>query len=155
MDETRKQFAVEMLRHDGDAFEASKAVFPHHMSAAIMASEHWPHDPEIIAYMDELRHSTDAEEYLPTKAETARLIYNIGSAMYIEPKDRIAALKLYADLRGFTAPKNAPANNVTNFNTVNKVMVVTDHGNIDAWEMKLKKQQAALIDVSRSTTADA
>jgi hypothetical protein len=56
-------------------------------------------------------------------------------------KDKIAALRLYAEVRGFLKKdEGVTVNNVTN-----KVLVVNSAGADDDWERKVQRQQLRLI----------
>ena len=78
------------------------------------------------------------------KAQLARDVYQLAKhEKWIDAKDRIAAYKLYADLRGFIEKPGTTVNNNTLVDR-RSVMVVTDHGTDEEWEAKLRAQQAAL-----------
>lgn len=101
-----------------DAFNAAMEVFSQELPKALWASLNWIKDPVVIgakdAYLKTLKafqKPLDKEELLAEVLEGAR-----GS---LEDKDRVAFLKLYSDIAGYTGKIAIDASTTTNNNTQN------------------------------------
>lgn len=140
----KKKFAVEYLKDPSDAFKAAISVFGDDTGAALQASYRWPTDPLVKAFMDQAVNELGDMHFLPTKAEIARVAHSLAVDQRIPVEDRLKAIRLYADIRGFIDKQGATINN--NILTTNKVMLVKDHGDDERWEQQLAAQQARLID---------
>ena len=142
MSDERDAFALAFLRHNGNAYAAARELFPGDVSRAIIVSETYPREAGFQDRLAAVKRTADEDEVLPSKAMLAEELWNIGTAAIHDVKDRLAALKLYADIRGFVKrPEPAQPANITN-NTQN-VLVVPAHGN--GWESAAIDQQAKLI----------
>lgn len=145
--EAKKAFALAWLREPKDAFKAALAVFGQDTRAALNASTFWINDSEVLAEKDRLIQAAENGEdsFLPSKVEMLSDLYQLTKSTYVEGKDKVAAFKLYAEVRGWT-PKAGPTVNVDNSKVVNnKVMVIQDHGSDNDWQEKLLRQQRQLI----------
>lgn len=101
-----------------DAFNAAMAIFNQELPSSLWASLNWIKDPIVIASKDaylltlkKAQKPLDKEELLAEVLEGAR--------NSIEDKDRVAFLKLYSDISGFTGKIAIDASNTTNNNTQN------------------------------------
>ena len=142
----KARFAEALLRNPNNAYAAACSVFGMDTATALRVSSEWPYDLFVLQRQAELLEQFGPDEYLPTKAVVARRIYETGETA-TDVKDKLAAFKLYAELRGFV-PKGDGANvNLTVNN--NRVMVLRDFGSDDDWETAAAKQQTKLIEHSR------
>ena len=127
----KKNYGIELAKSN-NPFEAACKLFPDEAetSKALWVSFHWLNDPIVVASRD---------VYLKTIAETAKpldreqlaakvlalseekILLNGVMRPTIEAKDRIAALKLYSDILGYTG-KVEINNSVTN-NTLNEMTI--------------------------------
>ena len=140
----KKQFAIELLKDPSKPFIAACAVFRDDTGTALKIAGRWPTDPDVLRFQAEAVDAVGDMHFLPTKAEAARLAFSMASDDKATRDDRLRALRLYADIRGFIEKQSPIINN--NILTNNKVMVVKDHGSVDAWEDRLMQQQSKLID---------
>jgi len=147
--EKRKRFAVELLKDPSDPFKAAIAVFGDNTGAALEASYRWPNDPIVKGYMQKAIDELGDLHFLPSKAEIARVAHSLAVDERVAVEDRLKAIRLYADIRGFIDKQGATINN--NILTTNKVMIVKDHGADTDWEQQLAAQQARLIDDANAT----
>jgi hypothetical protein len=148
-DEQKRRFAAEMLRHPDQLFKFAMEITGRNPGKAMWIVDHWPHDPLVQQYRSEAIEEFGELHFLPGKAELARKIWEIveSSAHLIE--DRLRAMRLYADVRGYI---ESPATVINNNNMVsNKVMFVTEFENAGAWENRVASQQAKLIEDAAST----
>lgn len=135
-------FAALLLENPANPFQAACGVFPDDNRRALWVATHWLNDEEVRKEMNRLRSKGADLDALPTKADLARSIWELTEKGLYE--DRIKALKLYAEVRGFVE-KAAPVSvNVNN----NRVMVIRDQGTNEQWESKVAKQQADLLNAS-------
>lgn len=139
----KKLFAEALLKNPGDPFKVALSVIPD-TGEALRAAQEWPADFEVIAFQKELTAERGGEgAFLPTDVEAARLAFDIASGAKSASQEQINALELYGKIRGFI---QKPGVSLTQNNvTVNKVMVVRDHGPPDEWEAKARRQQEVLI----------
>jgi hypothetical protein len=140
----KERFAELMLR-ENEPFKVALILYPDDTGRALEVASMWPRDPVVIELQKSL---TDAEgeiTFLPTKADAARLAWNMARDEARFTEDRLKALKLYAEIRGFIEkPQVSVQNNVQNNNVQHNVMVVYDHGNDAEWSDKLRNQQKRL-----------
>lgn len=148
----KEQFAQLSLREQ-DAFKIALVIYPDDTSRALRVANEWPNDEQVKTFRQSY---IDAEEdgetaFLPTKAEAARLAWNIARDSGVT-EDRLKALKLYADIRGFIErPSVAIQNNTL---VQNKVLVVKNFGSDEQWEQQVRKQQTKLINGDYSAIAN-
>lgn len=139
----KARFAALLLKTPEVPFIAAQGVF-NNTGQAIYAAYHWVRDPEVLAEQGRLlEHAGNGElDFVPTKADAARLAWNIAKNSPFE-EDRLKAIKLFSEILGYiTKPEPVKVeNNVTNNH---RVMVVKDHGSDADWEQKLKQQQQKL-----------
>ena len=134
----KRAFAAAFVRHK-NPLRAANEVAPGNFPLANSISVAWPHDPEVQAFIDAIRADVPDElDLLADKADVARRLLEIADSAP-DAKDKIAAYKAYAELRGFTKPdKNPPKNDAP------KVMAYRDFGTDDDWEARTEAQQAEL-----------
>lgn len=143
--ERKERFAVEYLKDTTNPFKAACAVFGDDTGNALTAASRWPDDPEVQAFMAKAMDDMGDIHFLPTKAELAKLVWNMARNEMLDSDSRLKAARLYGDIRGFI-DKQGTNININNSTTNNKVMVVTDHGTDAEWEAKCASQQARLIE---------
>lgn len=106
----KKQFGIELAKST-NAFEAGCKVFGEETNKALWASVHWNNDPLVVAskdvYLKTLEMNTPLldREQLAAKAlaiADEKILKNGVWYPTVEAKDRIAALKLYSDIAGYT-----------------------------------------------------
>jgi hypothetical protein len=142
----KHKFAEALLRDPHEPYRAAVLVFGSDSRRALAASQNWVFDLDVLARQADLLETFGADKFLPEKAEVARRIYQVGETA-TDNKDKLAAYKLYSELRGFV-PKGD--GNSTNVNvTLNRVMVMRDFGSNEDWEAKAVAQQTKLIEHSR------
>ena len=145
-DDQKREFALRYLEYRRDANKAAARVFPYDIAARCAATLDLPFDPLVNEEIDELLAKFGYEHFLPGKHELASRILDVADAA-TDADDKTKALKLYADVMGFVEkPGTVVNNNLTN--TVNRVMVLRDHGTADEWEARLVEQQKRLAHVS-------
>lgn len=135
----KRQFAAALIRL-GNPYKASQEVFRDNFIKACSAAEAWPADPEVQAFLEELRQTVPDEcALLPSKAEVARQLWDIGTDDDNDGKTKVAALKVYSEIQGYLKKEVSPVKIEST-----GVMVVRDHGSAEDWEKSLAAQQAAL-----------
>lgn len=150
----KEQFAALSLR-EPDAFKVALVIYPNDTGRALRVANEWPNDPQVKTIRESL---IDAEEdgetaFLPSKADACRLAWNIARDADKFTEDRLKALRLYGEMRGFIEkPAAVQVNNQTN--VAMRVLVVKDHGSNDDWEKQLRSQQKRLINGDYSASVD-
>lgn len=118
----KKQFGIELAKHP-KPFDAALKVFGADTNAALWASFNWLHDPLVVASRDTYAQNIELSEKLLDKDQLAARLLKFaderdptGRFYICEAKDRLAALKLYAEVQGFTGKLSidASTNNFTN-----------------------------------------
>lgn len=136
----KERFVHEWLR-TGDPFKAAMLCFPGDTGRALRAQWEWPQDAVVLNYRAALIEETNGAAGIPSKNELALEIYQHAKNC-IFSEDKLAAYKLTADIMGYI---EKPSVNIDNRSvTVNKVMVVKDHGTVDDWEKRLHQNQTQL-----------
>lgn len=148
-DETtlKSAFAAALLRTPHDAFAAACSVFGTDTARALTVANSWVYDTDVLQFQADMIKEFGEDAFLPSKLTLARRIYDLGNDVRAELRDRLAAFKLYAELRNFIEKPAVVQNNVTV--NQNRVMVVRDHGTNDEWAVKVRSQQARLIEHAR------
>lgn len=142
-DSKKPEYAAFLAQHphtEKGAFDAACMLFPQATGLALWVAHNWRNDPVVIALRDDIEAEAKANVPVRTKPEVLAKVWEVAESAW-EPKDRIAALKLYSDLCEYT-PKTGPQ--VVVNNRPSNVMVVKDHGEDSDWEAKLAKQQNEL-----------
>lgn len=119
----KRQFGVALAKSPKNAFDAALNVFGADTNAALWASFNWLHDPLVVASRDTYAQNIELSEKLLDKDAFAAKMLKMaderdptGRFFLLEGKDRIAILKLYAEVQGFTGKLSidASTNNFTN-----------------------------------------
>lgn len=120
--EKKKAFGVELAKPiHKSPLEAAFVVFGADTAAAMWAVGNWVNDPVVLgATNTQLKTSTSGTKLLDKEAFAARLL----DYAVIEPegKDRLAALKLYSEVMGFSGKVDVDAS-TKNFVTNNQMVV--------------------------------
>lgn len=128
--ELKRQFAI-ALAEGNNPFESACIVFGKETNKALWASQNWINDPIVTETKQEYTEiATPKRVLLDKDALSLRLLtfseekltYNGNEIYAAEAKDRLAALKLYAEICGFINNKTEINNN--NFNTKNNFMEI-------------------------------
>ena len=144
----KKQFSMALFSVPGNAFKAACVVFPDDISMACRYAVEWNNDPEVISEIERLKFESsktkeEVDLSIPSKEDALRLAWEIADSNYEQGKDRVAALKLFAEIAGHM-PDKTVNKNVNMSGTVNKVMIIKDHGTDEEWEEKALTQQRIL-----------
>jgi hypothetical protein len=134
----KKEFGIELAKQE-NPFNAACEIFKDDTGAALWISKHWLIDPVVIAARDLYLEAKAAETNLLDKHQlAARLLKfaeekDVSQRFYItEAKDRLAALKLYAEICGFIGAGkveiDASTKNINN-NVMKIVLVKPDNQN--------------------------
>lgn len=151
-DDLKRRYAEALLRCEGKPYADYAAAIEIFGKAQIAktleVSKTWPNDPIVIEHRDEIIKERGGTAGLPDKTDIARKLWDMGKdeTGKVADKERIAALRLLADIQGHIPKGSTTINNSNSNNSLTQnVMVVKDHGPDDAWEDKLKKQQSDLM----------
>ncbi len=123
----KKQYGIELAKAQ-NPFEAGCKIFGEETSKALWVSFNWINDPIVVASRDiylktvELSQPLLDREQLAAKvlvlAEGEKILINGKLIATVEPKDRLAAYKLYSDIAGYTGTTkidvDASTKNITN-----------------------------------------
>lgn len=140
-------FANALLR-TADPWKAACIVFGNDTARALECSQSWPSDLYVLSRQAELLDTMGEDAFLPTKAMTLRRIWETAESS-TDRKDKIAAFKLYAEVRGYIE-KPGDKININNHITSNRVMIVKDHGSNEDWENTAANQQMKLVANART-----
>lgn len=144
-DEYKKLFALHWLETD-DCFEAMRRCG---RTFEFNLQNKWINDPVVLKEKQRLLDDAGTElAFLPTKAKAARRAWELANDTAIEPKDQLAALRLFNETLGYI---EKPGMNINNNVSVsgNKVMVIKDHGGTDDWERGLRENQEKLANETK------
>ena len=127
-DLVKKRMFAEALSQHATPFDAAIAVFGSDTAAALWASVHWLADPVVKAAKD-----VKAVKKILDKDALCNKLLDISEEKspqgyyLIEPKDRIACIKLYAEIQGYIGKSEvAQFNNFAN-NNLKVVFVKPDN----------------------------
>jgi hypothetical protein len=126
--------------------EAAFLVFPDvtEQGIAAQAAFAWHNDPIVIEELAKAAAETPASD-LPSPEAQARDVYNLASDTSLDAKDRLAAHKLYAEMRGFIR-KPGEGGTVNVYNDQRRVMLYpTKPVSVDDWEKETEAQQRQLV----------
>lgn len=116
----KKLFGIELAK-SANAFEAGCKVFGEDTSKALWVSYHWLADPIVIAARDiylkniELASPPLDKNQLAAKVLAFAEEKTLMGKAALEPKDKIAAFKLYSEIMGYTGNKVEIDNSTKNF----------------------------------------
>lgn len=116
----KKQFGIELSKLN-DQFKAACKVFPNDVKAAMWMSNNLITDPIVLVSKElSAQEANTSTKLLDKESLGARLLsmseekHPNGVTYLMEDKERLSALKLYADIMGLTS-----ANQINNFNNAN------------------------------------
>lgn len=130
----KQRFAIE-LANGASAFNAGLEAFDGDTAKGLWASFNWPKDIEVIAIKDAyVAAQRSVEKPLDKEQLLAKIMGFFDETddygrHVVEAKERLNALRLYSDIRGFTGKVDINASTTTNQfgpKTVNLVMVRPD-----------------------------
>lgn len=98
--ELKSHFADEFLRRPTDPYTAALQVFKGDSIKAMRAASEWPRDTFVKNEMARLLALNGEMAYAPSKFDTAMLLWNRINRRYIEDKDFIKGVEVYAKLTG-------------------------------------------------------
>jgi len=150
--ELKLRYARLLAAHPERAGQIGYDVFPgpENYGRALQAQV-WQHDPIVRAELERLQDAGEADVLLPTKEQFAKEVLDTGRAAG-DPKDKVAAFKLHAEVMGYM-PKAGVNVNVDNRSQTIKVLRVPAYGSSDAFRSRLKEQQTKLIANARSSNS--
>jgi hypothetical protein len=118
----KKLFGVELAKGHQSPFAAAIIVFGRDTNTALWVANNWLADPTVLAARDLYLKTLAAEASLLDKDQLAARLLAAAEEKFpngisaVDPKDKVAYYKLYAELRGFINNKidiNASTNNFT------------------------------------------
>ena len=143
----KKQFSLALFSVPGNPFKAACIVFPDDISLACKMAVEWNNDSEVLEEIqrltDEANKHDEVLDLVPNKTEALQLAWDIANNVLELGKDRVAALKLFAEISNFMPDKTVNKNVVVE-TKANRVMIIKDHGSDDDWERKAIAQQKVL-----------
>lgn len=137
----KKDYAKLLATHNRDSEKAfldpqMDIIFSYDVSAKLYAKNNWIFDEEVKTQVEHYLNK-GLGELLPTKEHIAKMLYDIAVET-VTPRDKILALKEYADIMGYNQSDNE------NSGAVQNVILVADNGDNLTWEEKMLKQQQDL-----------
>lgn len=151
--ELKRAFARYCFDNPGLEREAGYHVFPGRENyGRALQAQVWIHDPSVRAEINALRGDEgEVDECRPSKGELSKAAWDMAHAPGADHKDRVAALRLCAEIEG--AIQKGPA--IVNDNrTINVLRVPTRVGSSpeeqDEWKREFKSQQTKLVADARS-----
>ena len=111
-EELKAQFGCALAQGFKNSFEAACSIFGKETNKALWASTKWLEDEIVIKAKEEYSSVVASKDILLDKTALShkllafadeRINFNGNSVYAAEAKDRLAALKLYADIQGFIA----------------------------------------------------
>lgn len=110
-DEVKRAFGI-ALAEGKNPFDAALAATNNNTNLALYVSQRWLNDPIVVKARKNTVHNSkellDAEELAARLLEMAEERDRNNLFYILEGKDRLAALKLYADIRGYTKKDAIP-----------------------------------------------
>lgn len=136
-------FARLLFLEPGNPFECGKKIFPDNTGYACMAAVQWKNDSVVVEEMERLAAETPIENLVATKQEAMQNAWLMANNTSINPKERVAALRLFAEMAEYM-PEKTSVKNVQKNEVINRVMMVKDHGEDEEWAEKVSEQQRKL-----------
>jgi hypothetical protein len=125
----KRQFGIELAKHE-KAFDAALIVYED-AGRSLWASQNLLNDPIVIGARDAYTNQVDLSENLLDKNQLALKLLKIseekdpsGRFYLLEGKDRIATLKLYAEVQGYIGKINIDASTNSFVNNELKIVLV-------------------------------
>ncbi len=120
--ELKQSFGIALAQNFKNPFEAALSVFGKETNKALYASTRWLEDEIVLQAKNDYNAVTTTEELLLDKRQLSlkllafaeeKIFFNGNEVYAAEAKDRLAALKLYADVQGFIS-KDTINNTINN-----------------------------------------
>lgn len=136
-EQLKKRYGVELAKAS-NPFEAGCRLFGEETNKALWASFNWINDPIVVASRDIYLKTVEASQPLLDREQLAAKVLSLaeGEKVFIngkmvatvEPKDRLAAYKLYSDIAGYTGKVEIDnsTNNITNNELTIKLVKAED-----------------------------
>lgn len=128
-DEKKKAFGIELAKSHSSPFAAACEVFPDDTQAAIWVTQNWMLDPVVNAAKDLYTKAVETGGSLLDKNQLLAKILkfadekDLQSNRYVvDAKERISALKLYAEIQGYVG--KVEIDQSTNYNHTNNEMKI-------------------------------
>lgn len=133
--EKKKQFGIELAKRNNKpnaAFLAGCAIFGDDTNAALWVSREWLTDQIVLEAREKQLETVDAKDSLLDKDQFASKVLELAEAKNLagthylfDDKERVALLKLYAEIRGFAGNnKFDPSTIINNNNTINSMRLI-------------------------------
>lgn len=137
----KKEYAKLLAVHKRDSDKAfvdpqMDIIFKFDVSAKLYAKNNWVFDDEVVKLTEHYLNDGLAD-VLPTKQKVAQMLWDMAMDSH-NTRDRILALKEYAEIMGFAETNEQVEKAVQN------VILLTDNGDNLTWEEKMRMQQHAL-----------
>jgi hypothetical protein len=116
----KKAFGIELAKLPGNPLQAANNAFPNENEKALWASRNWLNEPIVIAAKDAFLNVVNSKPALLDKDGVCAELLEISRTGFGEIKDRVAALKLYAEIQGFVGKA---ANQDTNGFKLNELTI--------------------------------
>lgn len=113
-EEQKAAFAAFLLVDPSQPFEAALKLFPsdRERGRACQVTFAWPDDPFVIEEMERLKSSpTYSNPDIPSKLDLIKSAKQLADNVNVAPKERIAALRLIAELQAFIVKAEAQNDN--------------------------------------------
>ena len=126
----KKQYGIELAK-TSNAFEAACTIFGEETNKALWVSFNWLTDPIVVASRDVYLKTVSLNTPLLDKEQLAAKVLALADEKHlrngvmlptIEGKDRIAALRLYSDIAGYTG-KVEIDNSSKTFNEIKELTI--------------------------------
>ena len=116
MDENEQKaaFAAFLLEDPSQPFVAALKLFPsdRERGKACQITFAWPNDPIVIEEMERIKSSPDySNPDIPSKLDLIKSAKQLADNVNVAPKERIAALRLIAELQAFIVKAEASNDN--------------------------------------------
>jgi hypothetical protein len=147
----KQQYGIELAKSNRP-FEAAKLVFQTNVQVALWVSQNWINDPIVIAAKDLYQKTIEKEQNLLDKDALALKLLSLadektpdGRFFVHDAKDRIATLKLYAEVQGYIG--KIDINTSTNFvNNAMKIVLVKPNNKEEEKIVKTIEHEDVQID---------
>lgn len=131
--ELKKRFIAEYHKTPRNALCAAERAYGAICPEATQYAIKWKDDPEVLAAINQLN---EKENRVPGKNEILKRLLSLADDYRTDTKEKINALKLYAEISGLVDKTQK-----VDAAVMNKVMLVKDH---DDWASKAAEQQRKL-----------
>jgi hypothetical protein len=126
-----RAYGEALAKNSVNPFQAACEVFGKEINAALWASNYWLTNPVVVAARDEKLKSLDISKELLNKDALAKKLLNFADERSLDgrfplhdSKDRLAALKLYAEIMQFIGQASIDMSNKTFTNNVMNIKFV-------------------------------